>query len=350
MISPDPELSWRAGDPISQRAAEFYQQRRFWDWTDADQAALDAWLAESPLHRAAYLRVEGIVAHAARVVGGDAQSRGKGSIFAGRTILRVALPLLIAASVGAFVVWGLPLVEALMQPPLRVFSTDVGGHTMLSFADRTQIELNTDTVIRFRMSNKERTVWLDKGEAWFHVSHNRANPFTLFVGKDRVTDLGTDFLVRRGRDRLEVALIEGSAALAAQGTPTATLTAGEDAVATPVSLSITRRSPQELADELAWRRGMLVFRKTRLSDVVREFNRYNATRLVIADPAIADTRITAELRTDDYETFLQIAQATLNLHVDREGNEILISRRRQADNGRALKTHSGRLVTDTVRQ
>ena len=44
---------------------------------------------------------------------------------------------------------------------------------------------------------------------------------------------------------------------------------GDDALATPVSLTVTRKTPQELANALAWRRGMLVFRNTRLADVVR---------------------------------------------------------------------------------
>ena len=115
-----------------------------------------------------------------------------------------------------------------------------------------------------------------------------------------------------------------------------------DAVATPVSLSVTKKTPQELADELAWRRGMLVFRNTRLADVVREFNRYNTTKLVIADPSIADVKISAELKTDDYEDFLQLARDVLKLRVDREGNDILISRGPREKTKRAAHAKHGR--------
>jgi transmembrane sensor len=324
-------------DAISQRAADFFERRRFRGWSNADQAELDAWFAESILHEVAYLRVEGIVAHAERLAalrppkpdlrapGGDGSMRR-----------RFALPLLIAASAALIAALGVPFVNSLMRPPDRTYSTDVGGRTLLSFADQTQIELDTDTVVRFRMTGEERTVWLERGEAWFHVSHNATNPFTVIVGRHRVTDLGTEFLVRRGSDGMEVALLSGRATLSTEGAQTATLTPGDDAIATPVSMSVTRKTPQQLADELAWRQGVLVFRKTRLTDVVHEFNRYNAVKLVIADPSIADVKITADLKTNDFEGFLQLAQVVLNLRADREGNDILISRGQRDETKRAV--------------
>jgi transmembrane sensor len=220
-----------------------------------------------------------------------------------------------------------------MEPPDRTYSTDVGGRTLLSFADHTQIELNTDTLVRYRMTSKERTVWLEHGEAWFHVAHDAANPFAVVIGRHRVTDLGTEFLVRRGADGMEVALLKGRAALSTEGAQTATLRPGDDAFATRVSMSVIRRTPQELADELAWRRGVLAFRNTSLAEVVREFNRYNTTKLVIADPSIAGEKISADLKTDDYEGFLQLAQAVFNLRADREGKVIVISRGQKSEIG-----------------
>ena len=315
-------------DAISRRAAAFFERRSFGGWNDADQAEFDAWLAESRLHRAAYLRVEGIIAHTKRLVSlapGEFRSAAPVTV---RNIAarRFALPLLAAASIASIAVFGASSVRSLMQSPASTYSTEVGGRTLLNFADHTQIELNTDTVVRFRMTTTERTVWLEKGEAWFNVAHNAANPFTVVVGKRRITDLGTEFVVRRETGGMEVALLNGRAALSADGAPTTMLAPGDDAVAAPGLLSVTRKSRSALADELAWRRGVLVFRNTRLADAVREFNRYNTTKLVIADPSIANVKVYAELKTDDFEDLLQLAQTMLKLHVEREGNVILISR------------------------
>jgi transmembrane sensor len=330
MMTPGPAMFWEEDDAVSQRAADFFERRRFGGWSGTDQAEFDAWLAESILHEVAYLRVEGIAAHTdelaalhLRKFGRDAPG-GNGEF----PYRQFVLPLLAAASLALFAALGIPFVNSLMQSPDRIFSTDVGGRTLVKFADGTDIELNTDTAMRFRMTGEERTVWLEKGEAWFHVSHNAANPFNVIVGKHRVTDLGTEFAIRRDADDVEVALTSGRAMLNTEGTPATVLTPGDDAVATPVSVSVTRKTPQQLADALAWRRGVLVFRNTRLADAVQEFNRYNQTKLVITDPSIAGVKFSAETKTNDYDGFLRLAQAVLNLRVDRVGNEIFISRRR----------------------
>jgi transmembrane sensor len=326
MISPDPPALCEPHDAISERAADFFGRRRFGPWNDADQAELDRWIAESTSHYVAWLRLQGFAAHAERLAALNALEAKQPASFGGLGYRRFALPLLAAASIALAALWGGPFIASLLQPPDRVDSTDVGGRTLLSFSDHTQIELNTDTAVRTRMTTAERTVWLEKGEAWFHVAHDTAHPFSVIVGNHRITDLGTEFLVHRADSNVDVTLLNGRATLSTGGMQTATLSPGDEAIATPVSLSVTRKTPPELANELAWRRGMLMFHDTPLSEVVREFNRYNKTKLVIVDPSVSNEKITASTRTDDYESFLELAENVLKLRVDREGSVVLISR------------------------
>jgi transmembrane sensor len=343
MTKADSITPWEQDDAASQRAADFFARRRLGEWGDADQAEFDVWLVESTLHRVAWLRVESAFARTEHLYAFDPRAFGQGgqNLFS-RFVLghvlrrRFLLPLLMAASVALIATVGAPFVIQWLQPPDRMFSTDVGGRTMLKFADGTEVELNSDTSMRFRMTTAERTVWLDRGEAWLHVAHDAAKPFTLIVGTHRVVDLGTEFVVRRDDRQVEVTLLNGRAMLKTQGTATALLKPGDDAIATPVSVSVTRKTPQELADELAWRRGMLVFHNRRLDEVVREINRYNSTKLVIADPSIAGVKVFTDLRADDYEGFVRVAEMVLNLHVDREGSEILISRGSRKETKRAV--------------
>jgi len=326
-LSGQPSLT-ETHDAQSERAAAFLERQRCGAWSDADKAELDAWLAESALHEVAWLRVEGIAARADQLAPYLSVELKRITQVGGKNFQyrRYIFPLLAAASIALAALWGGPFVASLLQPADRTDSTDIGGRTLLSFSDRTQIELNTDTAVRLRMTTRERTVWLEKGEAWFHVAHDAAHPFTVIVGRYRIADLGTEFLVHRNADNVDVTLLDGRAVLSTEGVQTATLSPGEEAVTTPTGLSVTRKTPQELADESAWRRGMLVFRNAPLSQVVRDFNRYNTTKLVIADPSIANVQVVANLRADDYESFLQIAHDVLKLRVDREGGVILISR------------------------
>lgn len=316
-------------EAIEQRAVDFFQRRRFWGWSDADQAELDAWLAESDFHQVTYLRVETGADRLDRLSALNPPKPAEGvlRIFRGISDWRVLTPLLAAASIVLGVVVAVPYMRSLVQPPQRIFTTNIGGRAHLKFTDGTEIELNTDTALRYRMTTRERTVWLDRGEAYFRVTHNASNPFAVIADGHRITDLGTEFLVRE-MGSLDVVLVKGRAQLASEnpGTAIAMLTPGDEAVATPRSTTITKETQQELADALAWRRGVIVFRNTRLADAVREFNRYNATKLVIVDPSIANLKFGGEVRTDNIEDFLHLAETVLGIGVVRESNEILLSR------------------------
>lgn len=323
---------------IDARAIEFIQRRRFQRWSDADQRDLDAWLDESTLNRVAFLRLERRAERIERLA--DLRSP--------RRSVTVALPrfhfpfrgIIATAVVSLIVVLSFVARQHFLKPVDHIYSTDIGGHATLRFADQTEIELNTDTVIRYRMTTTERTVWLERGEAYFRVAHNASNPFTVIAGKHKITDLGTEFLVRRNmgvENRLEVALVKGSAELSSEGmhAQAAVLTPGDEAIATPTTISFSHKTAQQLADEMSWRLGVLAFHDTRLADVVAAFNRYNDTKLVVVDPSIADMKFSAEVPANDYEDFLHLAETVQHLRVDREGRTILLSRE-QAYKGRGM--------------
>ena len=330
-MTAEPE-TFKEPDVASQRAAEFWEQRRFASWDAADQVKLDAWLEESALHRVAWLRVTAIAARTDALAnvynfknGGIAtkSSRRPGLR---RQARRFVIPLFAMAAAFLLVEFGIPIVSSWLAPGPRSLATDIGGRTLIRFTDGTEFELNTDSAVHYQMTSRERTVWLDRGEVWFHVTHNPKVPFSAIVDNHRITDIGTEFDVRRSPDRVEVALMNGSASLGTAGVQTVALRPGDDAVATASSIKIAHKTPAALADKLAWRKGMLVFRNERLADVVRELNRYNTVKLVIADPAVGDERISTDLKADDLEKFVALTQGVLNLRVDRNGNEILFSR------------------------
>lgn len=316
---------------IDARAVEFIQRRRFLRWSDADQRDLDAWLDESTLNRVAFLRLE-MRAERIEQLADLRSPRRSVTVELPRFRFPFRVIMAAAAAFSVIAVLGVAAQQSFLKPVDRVYSTDVGGRATLRFPDRTEIELNTDTVVRYRMTTTERTVWLERGEAYFRVAHNANNPFTVIAGHHKVTDLGTEFLVRRDAggvpNGLEVALVKGRAELSSEGphAQVAMLTPGDEAVATTASISFSRKTAKQLEDELGWRRGVLAFHDMRLADVVAAFNRYNETKLVIADPSIANVKFSAELSTDDYEDFLRLAEAAQHLRVDREGSTILLVR------------------------
>ena len=310
---------------IEAAASVWLQRRNFWDWSKEDQAGLDAWLSQSMAHQLAYWRLEAAWnrterLEALRSAGSETPPQRK----------TWSAPLKIAAALGISAVIGVTAAYYIMKPRDRVFTTPVGGREIVSFADGTKIELNTDTVLRARMTTDRRTIWLEKGEAYFQVTHDAKHPFVVFAGDHRITDLGTKFLVRRDPGRLEVALMEGrvrfGAVDASPKSKSALLVPGDMVTATASTMFVTHRSKPALARELGWEHGMLVFDNMTLADAANEFNRYNRQKLVIADPAVARLTIVGTFHTTDVKAFIDVAEDVFRLHVETNGNEIVISR------------------------
>lgn len=294
-------------------------------WGDENQRELDAWLAQSPAHQTAFWRVEAswnrteLIADL-RPFGFGAnrpQSRGRPWLMLFR----------IAAGIGFFAVLGASGLLYLRQPELQTFATPVGGHKIITLFDGSQIELNTDTVLR--IGANQRSVALVKGEAFFQIHHDIAHPFTVAVAGHRVTDLGTQFLIRANGEKLEVALVEGRARLELESdglAQAATLVPGDVALATGRTLAVTKKTTQELNDDLAWRKGILIFDDTSLSDAAAQFNRYNNVKVVIENPGTAQLKINGAIRVNDGEEFMRLAKNLFGLRAEARGNEIVIGR------------------------
>ena len=308
---------------IKAAAAAWLERRERADWSAADQAALDAWLAQSTAHEVAYIRLESAWERTERLVvlRPLAQEESAPRRFS-PLMMRLAAAFALVAVVGAMAAY------FISQPRDRTYSTAIGGRETVAFADGTKIELNTNTVLRARMTTDQRIVWLDKGEAFFQVKHDATHPFIVMIGAHRVTDIGTQFVVRRGGQNVQVAVTQGRVTFDAPGVASqaALLTQGDMAIASAKSMTVTRKSKQALTDELGWRQGMIVFRHTTLADAAAELNRYNRVKLVITDPAVADRTIGATFRTTDVELFARVAEVALGLHVTERRDEIEISR------------------------
>lgn len=295
-------------------------------WSEAEQAELDGWLENVPANRLAYWRMEAAWKHAERlsalrkpqatIAVRDRKSYGK--IFGA------------AAAVIAVVIAGtLSLPNS--KPALgKIYSTPIGGRLTLALKDGSRIELNTNTRLRVPAGDVRRAI-LEKGEAYFQIKHDAARPFEVAAGGNRIIDLGTKFSIRTGTRRVEVALIEGSAKVesanpAVEGANAVILTPGDVAVATPDSLAVSRKARGALVDKLAWRNDMLAFKYATLAEAAAEFNRYNDTKIIVADPRVAKLTIYGNFPTRDVAGFADAAQISLKLHIENRNGEIVITR------------------------
>ena len=306
---------------IEERASLWLQRRYFWDWKDEDQAELDVWLASSLAHRVAYVRLETAWKRTKRLAALRTPGASQSVLMRHASSLKIAaFAIVLALLIGSGTLF-------LLGHREQTYVTAVGGHQTITLANGSRIELGTDTVLR--MSADRATASLDKGEAYFQIKHDAMHPFVVIAGDRRVTDLGTKFLIRHDTERLEVALMEGRVKLdGANGNvqPPALLKSGDEVIATANTMFITRQSTRQLAGELGWRRGVLVFDNTTLADAAAEFNRYNHVKMLIADQTVARLTIDGTFPTTDVQAFTAVAQRILGLRTAHYGDEIVISR------------------------
>jgi len=328
MSNPNEELRWdKNSREIQARAAVWIEERESDDWSDVRQKEFDAWIVASPAHLVALLRAETVWKHADRLRAlsgsGPMKPSRAGASKRSATFLKIAAAFAFVslASAGA--------VAFFQGPKTQIYSTTIGGREMLTLDDGSKIELNTNTTVRVAYEGGQRNVWLDKGEAYFNVVHDVARPFTVTLGSRRVTDLGTKFLVRRDQDHIQVALIEGKARFDAALDPNSSqqtiLRPGDTVTATAESVSFKREPSQSLSSQLSWRHGMLVFDHTTLAAVADEYNRYNHTKIVIADTQARHLTISGTLPATDLGAFTRLATKFFNLRVQRREGEIVIA-------------------------
>lgn len=253
-------------------------------------------------------------------------------------------PTLLALASAAIVI----LAALMFFPRARQNDTPlVAGVIQRTLDDGSVVELNRGAVITVAFTPEERRVQLVQGEAHFRVTKNPARPFIVSAAGLTVRAVGTAFDVSMRASTLEVLVTEGrvqvnhstddEARFHAGGSTAPPvilvpqLDAGQRVVVSLTSrnepLQVTTLTAGEVDQLLSWQHRLLDFTATPLGEVVSEFNRRNAVQLVLTDPSLVELRVSATLRSDNVEGFVNLLKAGFGVQVERYGqSEIRLTR------------------------
>ena len=323
-------------------------------WTPELEQELQAWIAESPAHHIAWLRLNAAwqrmdrLADAPAIRAADPAAPTTAAAAAvqpaAASVTEAAAPRvepLAARATRRRVVAGWALaagialgigVATVMQLQARrgeQFATQVGAREAVTLADGSHVTLNTHTRGRAVVNDHERRFWLEEGEAYFEIAHDPSRPFVVLAGRDSVTVLGTKFSVRHEGGRTEVTVLEGRVRLdrgEAGSGPSApvVMTRNESAVSSAGNLLVIAKDEQAVRDELSWREGRLVFDQMTLAEVAERFNRYNGTRLVI-EGAAQERRFSGTFDANNVDGFARLLHESFGLEVRSEGDRIVVT-------------------------
>lgn len=332
-------------EALERTAAEWFF-RRDAGLSAAEEATLQAWLAEAPEHAEAFAEIEATWDQSLLVkdrVLGPVDIPAIQSVPERRNSRRLvwlpaAVGLAAAIAVGFFGWW---------QPAhySGEMVTAVGEIRQWQLPDGSTIDLNTDTTVAVSYSFGERRIDLVKGEAHFAVAKNPERPFTVDAGTVSVRAVGTAFNVRRRSEAVDVLVTEGKvkvaapdldaspagASLASTQTRDLYLDAGKKvSVALVVKAELQPQPAIEtisqpvIAQTLAWQKRKVEFADATLGEMVEEFNRYNKHRLVIEDAELASKRFGGTFPADDYESFIQVLESTFGVSAERRSGRTVL--------------------------
>lgn len=209
------------------------------------------------------------------------------------------------------------LVTPLLEPQIQIpYSTPIGGHEHVTLEDGSVLDLNTNTALRVQFTASRRQIYLDHGELLVSVIHDASRPLEV-IGAGVVTRaVGTRFSVRiYDNADVETIVTEGRVLMLREENLLGvwrtskpllrTITAGERVLVDSRAAHVSRFSAKQIERMLQWTTGRISFHEEKLSDVVRELNRYNARQLAILDRQIAGTRVGGGFDTAHADTYAE---------------------------------------------
>jgi transmembrane sensor len=318
------------------------------DVSAKDQAAFQAWLNRSALHREAIAEYGSFWSEFDRLgqladpIGAEWEPGPqvkRSAVFSRKKYWLAAC----AASVLVTVVaGGIFLQKSPDRPSVRQASvqqapaarpsarqsyvTAIGAQKKFTLADGSIVALNTNSRIDVEILGDRRDVHLVRGEAYFDVVHDKTRPFTVHANHYVVRDIGTAFavhLLEKGLVNVRVA--KGSVEIAApnregkvsdDAKSLGVLVAGQDVVFGEKIERSAVVSDAELGRKLAWRQGQLIYSGQPLAEVLADISRYSDIQIELADPALRDLPVGGAFSVNQTDAIFAALENNFGVHAE----------------------------------
>jgi transmembrane sensor len=215
-------------------------------------------------------------------------------------------------------------------------TTEEREHRIFHLADGSSVELAGDSRLSVRLNDHERSLRLERGEAYFQVARDPGRPFAVTAGATHVTALGTSFNVRATEHRVVVAVEEGVvlvertvAAPAHSLSPPAEsrpirLSRGQEVSVGNHTLELATIEPAAVA---SWREGRLRFVREPLGSVVASVLAASGQRIELADERLGDLQFTGTVFSTRVSDWVEGLPSIYPVRIRREGASYVVSAR-----------------------
>jgi len=219
------------------------------------------------------------------------------------------------------------------------YSTQVGEQTTVLLHDKTEITLNTNSAVRVTYTNKQRLIELERGELHVDVAHNKEQPLSVSASDIVFKAVGTSFNVEMLNNEIEMIVTDGKVlvstlensensenSLIKQSNVGNTSDAIEVVKGQKVKVNHERSMPlvideesEQIAADLAWQGGDLVFQGETLDEVMHEVARYTEYNFEFAEDEIKQFQVAGLFKTDDVDGLLKSLEYNFDVVSERSG-------------------------------
>lgn len=197
-----------------------------------------------------------------------------------------------------------------------VFSSPVGQHANLILPDGTEVNLNSNSTLKYKQNfGKDNRELCFSGEAFFKVAKDDDRPFIIHSEELKIRVLGTSFNFYNydSEEYAEVALVEGHVQVNTNDNQTVQLLPNEKVTFEKKSNKLIK-THTSLATELAWKKSQLEFDETPLREVIKTIERCYHVHIIAEDGKWLDDHYSAIYKDISLDEILDILK--LHYHFD----------------------------------
>lgn len=196
----------------------------------------------------------------------------------------------------------------------------------LTLPDGTVTHLARDTRIIYpeKFTDSRRDVYIE-GEAYFIVAKDPSKRFVVHTKTATTTAYGTEFHIEANDEsEFRIVLVNGSVGVSTNDVAEKILAPGEQAIVTDGDMTI---SEADIESVKAWNTGRFEFENRTLGDILDILAKWHGMAADIADPEIADTRLSGDLdRYDELTPTLESLGELIGIKFYIAGDLITVKR------------------------
>lgn len=226
------------------------------------------------------------------------------------------------------------------EAPMVRYATSNMEQRIITLPDGSEVRLNRDSEISFaeNLAGKTRELHLE-GEAFFEITKNPDRPFFVYTDDAVVKVLGTSFNVKENnKNEVIVAVKEGLVSLDHHGPnkekSVVRLSADELGILSENVTSIAVEQA-DVGNYLSWMSGELAFDDMYFDRVVKQLERIYGIECELADPSLANLRLTAYSDNVHLDEVLQ--SIALALDITYQKHQGTVTWRKAEEEGRITK-------------